>query len=107
MDYLVTIIVAVLTGGFGSGVMSIILAVLQRRWNKNDGQEEKLNALVDGQKLMMLDRVKHLGKRYIEKGEISFEDKESVIEMHNAYKKLGGNGHLDMVMAEIEKLKVV
>lgn len=107
MDNTITIIVAVLTGGIGSGIMSIILAVLQRKWNKNDGQDQKLNALVDAQKLLMLDRVKHLGKRYIERGEISFEDKENVIEMHNAYKRLGGNGHLDMVMSEIEKLKVV
>ena len=107
MDNTTTIIVAILTGGVGSGIISLVTSLLQRKWSKKDGQAQKLNALVNAQKLMLLDLVKHRGVRYIENGEISFEDKEGIIDMHKAYKSLGGNGHLDVIMEEIEKLKVV
>ena len=107
MDNTTTIIVAILSGGIGSGIMSIILAVLQRKWAKADNNDKRIEALVDAQKVLMIDRVKHLGKSYIEAGEISFDDKDNVLEMHKAYKALGGNGHLDTIMHEVEKLKVV
>lgn len=107
MDNATTIIVAILSGGIGSGVMSIILAFLQRKWAKADKKDKRIDALVDAQKVLMIDRVKHLGKSYIEAGEISFDDKDNMVEMHKAYKALGGNGHLDSIMHEIEKLKVV
>ena len=55
----------------------------------------------------MIDKVRWLGKQYITAGEIHLEDKENLQEMYSAYKKLGGNGHLDTVMAEINHLKVV
>ena len=107
MDNTTTIIVAILSGGIGSGIMSIILAILQRKWAKEDKNDKRIEALVDAQKVLMIDRVKHLGKSYIEVGEITFDDKENMVEMHKAYKALGGNGHLDSIMHEVEKLKVV
>jgi hypothetical protein len=48
-----------------------------------------------------------LGKQYISDGEIHLEDKENLVEMYKAYKKLGGNGHLETVMSEINHLKVI
>lgn len=107
VDNTTTIIVAILSGGIGSGIMSIISAFLQRKWAKSDKRDERIDALVDAQKVLMIDRVKHLGKSYIEVGEITFDDKENMVEMHKAYKALGGNGHLDSIMHEVEKLKVV
>ena len=107
MDNTVTIIVAILSGGVGSGIVSIILAFLQRKWAKEDKNDKRIDALVDAQKVLMIDRVKHLGKHYLEIGEISFDDKENVLEMYKAYKALGGNGHLDTIMNEVDKLKVV
>ena len=44
---------------------------------------------------------------YIQEGEISLEDKESLTEMYQAYKSLGGNGHLSTIMAEVERLHIV
>lgn len=101
------IVVAVLSGGISSGIMAIILAALQRRWAKKDKQDSRIDALVNAQKVTMIDRVKYLGKRYIEIGEISFDDKDNLNEMYMAYKKLGGNGHLDQIMHEVDKLKVI
>lgn len=101
------ILIGVLGAGIGSGFMAILQAWLQRKWRKEDKKDERIDALVSAQRVLMIDRVKHLGKHYIDIGEINLEDKENLQEMYRAYKGLNGNGHLDTVMREVEKLKVV
>jgi hypothetical protein len=91
----------------GSGVASIVVACLQRKWAKQDSHDARVDALVDANKVLMVDRVRWLGKQYIADGEVHLEDKENLIEMYNAYKKLGGNGHLETVMSEVNHLKVI
>jgi len=100
------IIIALLSAGLGSGMMAIVLAYLQRKWNKADKKDERMDAVVDALKEIMIDRVRYLGKRYISEQEIALEDKESIEGMFKAYKALGGNGHLDTVMDEVERLPV-
>lgn len=102
MDYL-SIILGFLGGG---GVASIVVACLNRKWAKNDKRGSELTAVVNGLKIIMLDRVRWLGKQHLREGHISLEDKETLIEMHKAYKSLGGNGHLDPVMEEVERLRI-
>ena len=102
-----TIIVALIGAVTGSGVASVVIACLQRKWAKQDKHDERVDALVDANKVLMIDRVRMLGKQYISDGEIHLEDKENLIEMYRAYKKLGGNGHLETVMSEINHLKVI
>lgn len=98
------LVVGVLGAGIGAGIMGIIQAWLVRKWAKEDKHDSKLDAVVTAQKLIMMDRVRYLGKKYISEQEISLEDKETLTEMHKAYKALGGNGHLDTVMEEVERL---
>ena len=100
------IVIALLSAGLGSGMMAIVLAYLQRKWNKADKKDERMDAVVDALKEIMIDRVRYLGKRYISEQGISLEDKESIEGMFKAYKALGGNGHLDTVMDEVERLPV-
>ena len=107
-------ILLILSSGIGAGLMTILLAVIQRRWQKSDKHEndakredERIKALVTAQKVLMVDRVRHLGQSYIANKQITLEDKETLQEMHAAYKALGGNGHLATVMAEVERLPVV
>lgn len=87
----------------GSGVTAIILALLQRKWNKDD----KKDAMVEALKVLMVDRVRYLGQCYVTQGEITLEDRETLDEMYQAYKSLGGNGHLDIIMTEVEGLPLV
>ena len=91
----------------GSGVSAVVVAVLQRHWQKQDRKDNRLDALVNAQKLTMIDLVKRSAKEHIKAGYISLEDKEHLIEQHKAYKALGGNGHLDTIMEVIDELKVV
>ena len=100
-------IVGILGAGIGSGTMAILLAYLNRKWNKADKQDEKMDAVVDGLKVLTVDRVRYLGKSYISSHGISLEDKENLQEMYRAYKKLGGNGHLNTVMDEVERLPII
>lgn len=85
-----------------SGVSGLVVACLQRHWAKRDKQEQqrdqkddKLYAIVAAIKVLTLDRVKHLAKCHIKDGYIDLGDKETLQDMHRAYKALGGNGHLD------------
>lgn len=102
------IVVTLLSVCLGSsGLTAIILALLQRKWTKEDKKDARVDALVAAQKVIMIDRVRSLSKDHIITGEISLEEKETIKDMFAAYKALGGNGHLNTIMAEIDKLKVV
>lgn len=89
-----------------SGITAIILAVLQRKWKKADKAEEKQDVIINGLKVLTVDRVRYLGKNYIERGWITLWEKENLKDMYIAYKSLGGNGHLDTVMKEVERLDI-
>jgi hypothetical protein len=102
-----SVIVALIGALTGTGISSIVVVLLQRKWAKQDKHDERVDALVDANKVLMIDKVRWLGKKYISEGEIHLEDKENLKEMYAAYKRLGGNGHLDTVMAEVNRLKVV
>ena len=104
MDNLIIALIGALTG---TGVSSIVIVLLQRKWAKQDKHDERVDALIDANKVLMIDKVRWLGKKYISEGEIHLEDKENLLEMHKAYKRLGGNGHLDTIMDEVDRLKVI
>lgn len=104
MDSLIIALIGALTG---TGVSSVVVVLLQRKWSKQDRHDERVDALVDANKVLMIDKVRYLGKKYISEGEIHLEDKENLKEMYSAYKRLGGNGHLDTVMYEVDQLKVI
>lgn len=64
----------------------------------DDAQSEAL-------KLMLLDRVLYLGKGYIYKGEISYDDRRRFHAMHNCYHTgLGGNGDADLIVEGVDAL---
>ena len=70
----------ILSAVTGSGITAIILAIMQRKWAKDDKQDA------------------------VAEGCISLSDKETIKDMHSAYKALGGNGHLNTIMEEVEDL---
>lgn len=56
-------------------------------------------------KVILLDRILWLGKGYIEKGEISFDDRRRFHAMHSCYHSgLGGNGDADLVVSGVDAL---
>ena len=74
--------------------------------------EEKLEAL-DAQntvenealRVILLDRIRHLGQSYIAAGEIDFDDRRIFHMMHSVYHDgLGGNGDADLVVEAVDEL---
>lgn len=110
----------VLLGGTSAAAListigNIILHLLQRSERKkerqNDRQQEmqdKLDAIGKGVMLLELDKIKHIGLKFIEQGSITYEDRAILHKMHNNYhKELGGNGDLDQIMEEVDELPLV
>lgn len=65
----------------------------------------QIQALVEADRVVLLDRIRHLGQSYIQKGEISFDDRRIFHMMHDAYHDgLGGNGDADLVVEAVDDL---
>lgn len=122
-------LIGLLGTGIGAGVMVIVQMLLTRKWAKEDEQEaktdkldkvterltaleEKLDsAIVDlghikaADKSILSDRIKLLGTQYLEAGEIEFEDRRILHELHVAYHNhCGGNGDFDILMRDVDEL---
>lgn len=122
-------ILGVVAAFFGStGFFSVVLAILNRKWKKADEKQispqvieelvEKVNKILDAkllektdimlraQKVITKDRIKYLGTCYVYAGKLDIEEKTTIHEMYDAYKELGGNGDLTVIMDEVDKLRV-
>lgn len=134
MDYLkggdkMEFAIALLGTGIGAGIMAIIQLILNRKWAKEDRKEakndkfdkldkqlEEMNRKLDtltadmenlkiADKAILSDRIKYLCGKYLEDGEISFEDRRNLHDLHDAYHNhCGGNGDYDMLIKEIDEL---
>ena len=79
---------------------------------KNEELEKRLNDIVNqlaavakAERVILLDRILHLGKGYIDKGEISFDDRKRFHDMHSCYHDdLGGNGDAKLVVEGVDEL---
>lgn len=71
------------------------LAVIEK---KTDAQSEAL-------KYIMYDRILYLGREYIKRKEITFDERRILNNMHSSYHNgLGGNGDLNTLMHEVNEL---
>lgn len=125
MEHLYTL----LGTGFGAGLVVIIQKMIERKWAKDDrdeAKEDKLDKLEKkleemdkkleelskdvghlktAEKASLSDRIKWLGTRYLEAGEIEFEERQVMHQLHDAYHNhCGGNGDYDILMQDIDEL---
>lgn len=74
-----------------------------KQWEKN--MEDKVNALINADMLIMLDRIRYLGQRYVADNEVDFDDRRILNQMHKSYHDdLGGNGDLDELIKAVNAL---
>lgn len=67
--------------------------------------EKKVDALTESQRYILYDRIRFLGQAYIREGSIDFDDRRILNDMHKSYHNgLGGNGDLDILMQEVDRL---
>lgn len=125
------IILAVLGGGAGTALVGGIFALIQWKLNRKAAQEDRaqavsdnscaargeqiktlerlVNVLIEADRTILYDRIKHLGKSYIARGYVTVEELEDIDLMHGVYHdkdKLGGNGFLDALMKTVHALDV-
>ena len=95
-----TIIIAIISSGALSTLISGLFSIWQTRRKEADGVR-------DGVKMILYDRIKFLGKKYIERGYVTTEQLEDLTTMHDIYhdpEGLNGNGFLDALMNNVSKL---
>ena len=125
------IVLAILGGGVGTALVGGIFTLIQWRLNRKAAREDRaeeastascaargqeirdlkrlVNVLVEADRTILYDRIKHLGKSYIARGYITVEELEDIDQMHEVYHdkdKLGGNGFLDNLMNTVHGLEV-
>lgn len=95
-----TIIIAIIGSGALSALISGIFGLIQQRKQEKSKNTTLVNVLA-------YDRIKYLGKKYIENGQISHDDLEDITRMWQCYHDAGGNGYLDNIMSAVKKLPLV
>lgn len=66
---------------------------------------EKQQVVAEALKVILLDRILHLGQSYIAKGEITFDDRKRFHAMHDIYHSgLDGNGDADLIVEGVDEL---
>lgn len=92
----VTIIVAVLSSSAFAAIINGIISLIRSK-----------TGVTAGVRMLMYDRIKHLGKGYIERGYITSEELEDIVSMHECYHNdLKGNGFLDSIMVAVKALPI-
>lgn len=130
-DVIKDILIALVSGGVGAAVIKLIgdglLWERNRKAAKEDRAEQKMEdaekraalqmeerlktieAKTDAQsealKFILYDRIRFLALAYIADGEVNFDDRRVLNDMHRSYQKvLHGDGDLDILMREVNGL---
>lgn len=75
----------------------------EKEWKKHT--DDTIEALAIGVRVILMDRIRYLGQEYIKDGEVDFDDRRLLNQMHSVYHNtLGGNGDLDILMKEVDEL---
>ena len=117
-------LLAILGGGVGTALVGGVFTLLQWKLSRKAAREDRaaelsgeesrelkrlVGVLVEADRTILYDRIKHLGKAYIARGYITVEELEDLDLMHGVYhdkNKLGGNGFLDALMKTVHALEV-
>ena len=95
------LVLAFIGSGAFSALISGLFTLAANRRRKDDG-------VVAGVRMMLYVHLKREGRMYVEAGQVSSEDLEDFMKMHEVYHTaLGGNGFLDSVVSQVRKLRIV
>ena len=100
-----TVLLAVFSALLGSGFMGFIQFLITRHDNKNSKENARLEAIASAVRGLDHDRLYYLSEKYLQRGEITTDEYNNLSEyIYKPYKKLGGNGTGDKLMAQINEL---
>lgn len=123
------VLLCLLSGGVAAAIIKAAESLITWKLNRKAAQEDKeeakqeseeqdlktaimrlekdITSLRTGERVILHDRIKYLGKSFIEDKEVDFDDRQDLVDMHSVYhNELGGNGNLDSLMEEVMKLPI-
>jgi len=95
---------------FGSGAVisvlgEVILYILKRNDTKKDETLAEIKHLKQAQKVLMRAEIVKMCKEVLRNGEITFDEREEILELYEAYKnELDGNGKAEDYVKQIKVL---
>lgn len=121
------VLLCLLSGGVAAAVIKAAESLITWKLNRKAAQEDKEDnkkelalkneqAVVEqlktevaslrlGERVILRDRIRYLSRVYIKSGEIDFDDRQDLVDMHSVYHtELGGNGNLDGLMKDVMDL---
>lgn len=93
MEIIVTIICSSAMASVVSGVFGLISA-----------HQKKDSNIEAGIQILLYDRIKYLGTKYIGAGQITFDSYEDLVKMYRVYHDAFNDGFLDDIMYQVKNL---
>lgn len=91
------VLIAIISSGVLVTILNFVLNLIKDWYDRKNGLRAAMRILLD-------DRLCHLGEHYLAQGYITQEQLKVFTKMHQAYKNLGGNGYHKTLMKRIEEL---
>ena len=96
-------------------LIELLKFLLSRVFQKSDAKsskqtafESKINkdilSLNTALQMSLRNEIRQLCRRYIREGEVDFDERGDLLELHQAYHNLGGNGNLDTDIKTVKDL---
>lgn len=115
-----TILSALIAGGVAAAIVKLAESVIvarvhikaqEERMSHAEKQVKDILASVQtntyAMRVLLRDRIKYLSRSYITVGVIAYDDRRDLFKMHGVYhNELGGNGDLDSLMQQVERLPI-
>lgn len=105
MNQTTQIVFAVLGSG---GLFTLINTLIARHDAKKKAVNPELfERMIACLNAVTQDRIVYLSRKYLERGCISFDDKEDLQEIYDAYRDAGGNHKAEAYWKKVDAIKVV
>jgi len=88
-------------------VLTGLSFLVRRLFHDAKDTRKATSAVQAGIRCMLRDRIIHSYEKYVGLGCCPLSVRESMEEMHMAYRALGGNGAIDHIVAELNELPTV
>ena len=93
------VLIAIISSGAVVTVLNFVIGILKDLFDRRNGLRAAMRILLD-------EKLCHLGEKYLEQGHITQEQLKVVTKMHQSYRSLGGNGYHKTLMKKIENLPI-
>lgn len=107
MEYVVTILVSLVSGGLLFILQSVIRENRELKRKKDEETDNRERALENGVRQLLSVRLEELYDQYADSESIPQRAYDRWMKLHSAYKGLHGNGTFDHMKKEIEEKHIV